>query len=155
MVSGPREPVPASGVYALVLRLRRGRRIEIGSLGSVWFPAGDYLYAGSGRRVLASRLERHTRRVKALRWHIDHFRLHARLIGIAVVPWARGREFAVARALREHSACPWIVRGFGSSDCRCPTHLVYLGTEAMPMKSGKRSPGSRWIMRSPGRPAAR
>lgn len=116
-----------SGVYLLILWLGRRRRIRVGSLGPVSFPAGLYLYSGSGRRCLAARIGRHRRRIKPARWHIDYLRRHAQLIGAAVAPWAPGRECAVARAALGAPGAREVAHGFGSSGCGCPAHLAHLG----------------------------
>ena len=118
---------PRSGVYLLILRLARGRRIRVGRLGRIPFPAGLYLYAGSARGCLGPRLARHRRREKPARWHIDYLRRHARLVGAAVAPWGPGRECALARAALGARGVREVARGFGSSDCGCPAHLAHLG----------------------------
>lgn len=117
----------SSGVYLLALWLSRPARLRVGRLGCLRFPAGLYLYAGSARRALAGRLARHRRRAKRARWHVDCLRRRARFLGAAVVPWAPGRECALARAALAAGGARMGPRGFGSSDCDCPTHLAYLG----------------------------
>jgi len=54
------------GTYLLLLRLEEDREIEIGRLGSLFFPRGYYLYVGSamGPGGLVARLARHSQRGK-------------------------------------------------------------------------------------------
>ena len=41
-----------SGSYFLVIKLRRGQEVKIGSLGVFHFPAGYYVYTGSAMKKL-------------------------------------------------------------------------------------------------------
>jgi len=61
----------ATGLYHLILHLKRPERLRVGRLGLQEFPAGYYLYTGSARRGLASRLQRHLCKEKTSHWHID------------------------------------------------------------------------------------
>jgi Uri superfamily endonuclease len=114
------------GSYVLVLHLAQDRTIAIGRLGPVHFCSGYYLYVGSARGPggLRARLERHLRREKAEHWHVDHLRRWAE----PVEAWfALSRESLECRwrvALQE-AGLSLAVSGFGSSDCRCPAHLLY------------------------------
>ena len=66
-----------SGFYQLVVRLGRRRTIVVGRLGRFEFPAGYYVYTGSAKRGLESRIARHLRRRKRMRWHIDYLLQYA------------------------------------------------------------------------------
>ncbi|MCX7825934.1 MAG: GIY-YIG nuclease family protein [Verrucomicrobiae bacterium] len=117
------------GVYQLCLRLPRPARIRIGRLGAFTFPAGVYVYTGSALGGLEQRLARHQRRRKKLHWHIDYLLRHARIIAIADRPTRRRLECAWnAQTLRLPGARV-VAAGFGSSDCDCAAHLVYLPSE--------------------------
>lgn len=114
------------GTYLLLLWLEDDSEIEIGRLGSLFFPRGYYLYVGSARGPggLQARLARHCRRGKHRRWHIDHLRCHADLIEIWAVEYEERLECLWAQQLAHLSpACP--IPHFGSSDCRCPSHLFH------------------------------
>ena len=116
------------GTYALVLQLERQEEIAIGKLGAFTFPAGYYLYVGSalGPGGLEARLARHRRRDKKLRWHIDYLLEHAQLVEVwSAVSTAR-LECLWAQAARQLPGSETPVPGFGSSDCRCPSHLIRL-----------------------------
>jgi len=112
-----------SGVYIAVFWLAQRRHIRVGRLGRFLFEPGFYLYVGSAQRNLLARLDRHGRRRKPLRWHIDYLSCHATMIGAMTVPGPRTRECELARELsgRFDLAVP----RFGASDCGCPGHLFY------------------------------
>jgi Uri superfamily endonuclease len=118
-------PGPAAkGTYALLLHLAREAQLDVGRLGRISFPAGYYLYLGSALGGLTGRLARHCRSEKRLRWHIDYLLPHVRLEEI----WWEGSEERLeccwaAVAARAQGAVG-MTPGFGSSDCRCPSHLV-------------------------------
>ena len=122
--------IPAGGgVYVLVLRRRPPAvRATVGALGAVLFEPGYYCYVGSARAGLRARLERHLRREgKRRRWHIDYLRELAE--PVAALCWT-GRgvgECELSRRVR--ALADEAVAGFGSSDCRCASHLYWFGRD--------------------------
>ena len=112
-----------AGGYVLLLRLERHERIQVGKLGAFDFPAAHYLYFGSALGGIASRIQRHQSPQKKLHWHIDYLTGAAR---VEQAWWVAGRErweclWAQTALVIPEMAVP--AAGFGSSDCRCPTHL--------------------------------
>ena len=109
------------GLYQLRIRLERAVTIRVSALGNCRFPAGWYVYTGSALNGLHQRVARHLRRKKRKHWHIDHL--------VAVVDGVEAFVLA-SNALTEcelHTRLPRgkvVVPGFGSSDCRCPSHLA-------------------------------
>jgi len=109
------------GCYLLLLDLPRDRRIQIGRLGRIAFKKGTYVYVGSAQRGLSARVARHVRRRKRFHWHIDYLRAACgQVVGLPIRS-SRCQECEVARAMA--ALLEPGPRGFGSSDCRCPTHL--------------------------------
>ena len=115
------------GVYQLYLCLPRAARLKIGKLGVFLFPAGRYVYTGSALNGLGRRLARHRRREKALHWHIDYLLRCARIERITAILTKERLECRLNRELLGQPGTQVIVNGFGSSDCRCPAHLLHLG----------------------------
>jgi len=111
------------GTYVLLIVLEREANVAVGRLGFFVFPAGYYLYVGSARSGIQPRVRRHLRDEKRLRWHIDYLLEHARVVEV----WYAEdlQECLWAKAAREMPEAKVLVPGFGSSDCRCPSHLVY------------------------------
>lgn len=103
--------------------------LEIGSLGRISFKAGEYCYAGSAMNGIENRISRHMRRNKTIRWHIDRLTVVAEKMeahvsdGEEPVP-----ECIIAETASDLGAIR-CVKGFGSSDCRCPTHLFRIDPE--------------------------
>ena len=112
-----------SGTYALVLHLPEAKAISVGRLGTIHFPAGYYVYVGSALRNLSSRIQRHLSLTKKLHWHIDYFREAAEVVGVFMICQPIRYECALAGEIARiaDDAIP----RFGSSDCRCQTHLHY------------------------------
>ncbi|MDP7081322.1 MAG: GIY-YIG nuclease family protein [Candidatus Undinarchaeales archaeon] len=81
---------------------------------------GTYLYVGSayGPGGLAARLSRHARKHKRRHWHIDALTEGRGVNAIRIYPGSD--ECVLARELAERCRA---VKGFGSSDCDCPSHL--------------------------------
>jgi Uri superfamily endonuclease len=95
----------------------------IGRLGSRDFAPGWHVYAGSARRGLRARLRHHLEPARPAHWHVDALRRQGRLAELWIALGSERIECALAAAL---AALPDArrCRGFGSSDCRCPGHLV-------------------------------
>ena len=110
--------------YQLHIVLTNNARIQIGALGAFEFPAGKYVYTGSAKKNLPARIQRHLRRDKRLRWHIDYLLAHP-AVSITTVVTSDKAECAWNQELRGQFPAP----GFGASDCRagCGSHLHYLG----------------------------
>lgn len=121
------------GVYQLHLLLPKPARVKVGKLGVFLFPAGRYVYTGSAMSGLARRINRHRRQEKRLHWHIDYLLRHARIERIETYQTAQRLECALNAQAMDRPGARAIVKGFGSSDCRCLAHLIYfeLGTEGL------------------------
>jgi len=112
-----------SGVYIAIFKLAEARDISVGRFGRFRFRQGFYFYAGSAQRNLDARLERHGRKYKPKRWHIDYLSIHADMLGAIIIAGPREAECKIAAELAAmfELAAP----GFGASDCRCGGHLFY------------------------------
>ncbi len=121
------------GVYLLVVERREGSDREIGAIGRIHFPAGYYVYIGSARRGLKARVERHKRRRKKVHWHIDYLTVDADRVG--AFPIYTGNDLECSLAERLHAVAVEsggkAILGFGSSDCRCESHLMHLPSNPM------------------------
>jgi Uri superfamily endonuclease len=114
------------GIYCLIFE-NPAAVLEVGRLGAVGFRSGYHVYVGSalGPGGLA-RVARHLRlgrnRDRRSHWHVDRLLLDSRFRLAAVVTGETGRrlECALARAIGGD-----IVAGFGATDCRCGSHLVF------------------------------
>ena len=115
------------GSYILFLHMQNVARIRIGKLGVFEFNPGFYVYVGSafGPCGLGIRVERHRKVNKTCHWHIDYLRRKCRLTAIWYMVSSIRREHDWARVLAEKKGASIAVPGFGSSDCRCPSHLVF------------------------------
>jgi Uri superfamily endonuclease len=118
-----------AGTYILVIFLKERSSQKIGKLGTFDFSQGYYIYAGSALRNLNGRLKRHLRPEKRLHWHIDYLLMPST---VTQIWYSLGRDRlecawnAIVASLP--GAVPFIP-GFGSSDCRCRTHLTYFKTK--------------------------
>jgi Uri superfamily endonuclease len=115
------------GVYQLHLRLDKPKRIRVGKLGVFTFPAGRYIYTGSAMNGLIGRLRRHLKKRKKLHWHIDYLLRHAKIETIFVLETGERVECQLNSLTLSLPNAKVVVKGFGCSDCRCSSHLVYFG----------------------------
>ncbi|MEJ2739373.1 MAG: GIY-YIG nuclease family protein [Dehalococcoidia bacterium] len=116
------------GTYALLVFLKDGLRLRIGRLGVHDFPQGYYVYAGSALGGLSGRLKRHLKPEKRLRWHIDYLLQHAVISQIWYVQSGERLECTWNSLVFALPGAKPSLKGFGSSDCRCTTHLTYFST---------------------------
>ena len=124
----PRSELPRKpSSYALVLRVRNPCRIRVGRLGILDFPVGLYIYVGSafGPGGLRARIKHHMRQSSHPHWHIDFLRRGAQVERVWYLTGKR-MECVWAARLRDAAGMATGVTGFGSSDCRCPTHLFHV-----------------------------
>ncbi|WP_050615320.1 GIY-YIG nuclease family protein [Bacillus testis] len=115
---------PDHSLYSIHYALAEERILKIGALGTFTFPAGNYVYIGSAKKHIEKRIERHMSTDKKLRWHIDYFRPACTVTYVKTYPENKG-ECALAAEFARHGSC--YPKQFGSSDCRCGGHLIYLG----------------------------
>ncbi|OYT50609.1 hypothetical protein B6U66_05285 [Candidatus Bathyarchaeota archaeon ex4484_135] len=127
--------LPDRGVYTLVIYIENPLEVKVGSLDTLDFRAGFYLYTGSGMGSsgLKGRIKRHLGGRKHVFWHIDYL-LEKPGVSIKSVVASGSRvrmECEVNKALMASLRAYAPFRGFGSSDCRsgCPAHLLFAGEE--------------------------
>jgi Uri superfamily endonuclease len=112
--------------YILVLRFDHDISIPVGALGEIALKNGYFAYCGSAKSGLRGRAGRHLSNPVKKRWHIDHITGASSQRMVFWRAHEKGGECRAAGSLRRGFE---EVNGFGSSDCRCPSHLFYLGPE--------------------------
>jgi sugar fermentation stimulation protein A len=118
------------GNYLIILHLPKPEKIAVGALGPLDFEEGWYVYAGSAQKALSSRVNRHLRRFrKQLHWHLDYLTPFAQTLKALPIMSYQNLECSLARALADLGGRP--VPRFGSSDCRCPSHLYHFNSPPM------------------------
>ena len=115
------------GSYILLIFVKKNFEEKIGKLGKVKFKKGFYAYVGSafGRTVnLENRIARHLRKNKKKFWHIDYLlsSQNVKIKKVYVFP-SRKIECYLAKNLLKFSE--GFIKNFGSSDCKCISHLLY------------------------------
>jgi Uri superfamily endonuclease len=120
----------SGGTYILLIESSHPATIGIGTIGNVSFKQGTYAYVGSahGPGGLAARLGRYEVGPRSLHWHIDYLLQQADVVGALYRADDTRRECSWARRVAKMTqGC---VPGFGSSDCRCQSHLFFVGGAA-------------------------
>ena len=115
------------GTYALVLSSTIDRPVVIGKLGTLKVKSGFYVYVGSafGPGGLLARIRHHRNNTGCPHWHMDYLGKYLRLDEIVFTCDAAHREHQWARILSKARGSMVPLAGFGSSDCRCKSHLYY------------------------------
>ncbi len=109
------------GTYVLILRLLKNKTIHVGALGEINFRRGYYAYVGSAMGGIEARIERHLRKEKKMRWHIDYLRKEADIVEIWYMEGMK-EECRIAGIFNKRFPS---IPNFGSTDCRCKSHLFY------------------------------
>lgn len=128
------------GTYVLIVLVEKSREIRIGKLGEFLFEKGYYAYVGSAFGK-ATNIENRIKRYKKLaeekkgnlKWHIDYLLASDGVKIVDVIKFNDKIECIIVQEMRPKSKIP--IKKFGSSDCKCPTHLFYLGEEWKWLKS--------------------
>ncbi len=111
-----------TGIYVLFIRLKQNHKVSIGALGEIEFRSGFYLYIGSAQNGLEHRINRHFRDDKKKHWHIDHLLEFGDIIDVKVKDGDSDEECILAEKIGRFTE---EIQDFGSSDCRCDSHLFY------------------------------
>ncbi|MGB9740419.1 MAG: DUF123 domain-containing protein [Candidatus Bathyarchaeia archaeon] len=111
------------GIYLLLISISKNIHVEIGGLGTRYFRKGLYVYVGSAQRNLESRINRHMKDDKRKFWHIDYL-LDNEDVKVLNAFYKENaeRSFECDFAKKLNGIGSPISR-FGSSDCRCQSHL--------------------------------
>jgi len=110
------------GTYILIIKFEEEKTIEIGKLGKINFKDGFYVYVGSALNGLEQRIDRHLRKTKKKHWHIDYFLDFSCITDIFFLEDDDKKECKIVKKLEKHL---FSINGFGSSDCRCKSHLFF------------------------------
>jgi Uri superfamily endonuclease len=110
------------GIYILIIEINKTVTIKVGALGKFTFSKGLYAYVGSAQNNLELRVKRHRSKEKRLFWHIDYLLNNpaARIVNVLYKESSKAEECKIANLL-QLKAEP--IPGFGSSDCKCKSHL--------------------------------
>ena len=121
-----KENISVHGTYILLLECNNKLELPIGKLGKIVTEPGYYLYVGSafGPGGIQARVRHHQRIASRPHWHIDYLRTIAGLVDAWCVYGCRC-EHEWAHSLMQSDAAAVPLKGFGSSDCDCTTHLFY------------------------------
>jgi Uri superfamily endonuclease len=119
------------GTYALILHCQHQRIIDIGKLGKMNVCKGCYIYVGSafGSGGVLARIKHHCRIAKSSHWHIDYLRPAVEITEIWYSHDPIQREHQWASIFMGVDGVKLPLRGFGSSDCKCDSHLFFSTTQ--------------------------
>ena len=109
--------------YLLRVKLDKDLNISIGKLGEIEFGKGIYLYVGSAKKGFQDRVRRHLSGSKKIFWHIDYL-LSSRFTKIEGVWVSKKNQECQTAGYFLKKGCSFVER-FGSSDCRCRSHLFF------------------------------
>lgn len=111
------------GSYLLLIKLNEDRNIKYGIRKNNLFKKGYYVYVGSALNNLEKRIQRHLRSNKKKHWNIDFFLEYGIIINVYYKENVYREECYIAGLLKD-IFLP--ILNFGSSDCKCKTHLFYI-----------------------------
>ncbi len=121
------------GCYLIGLYISRELVLKVGKKGMFRIAGGHAYYAGSARRALKARVERHRKKRKPRHWHIDYLtaRKEVKIEDVWILPGTKTRECELAKRLLALPGAEVPVPGFGASDCKtgCAAHLVWFARQ--------------------------
>ncbi|MBM4065776.1 MAG: GIY-YIG nuclease family protein [Planctomycetes bacterium] len=113
------------GIYCLTIKLVKKHTIRVGCLGTFGFPGGFYVYAGSAQNNLKGRIERHLTKNKKMHWHVDYLLHYGQVSCVHTYAAEKNAECVLSQKIGNIKDAVMPVRGFGSSDCACASHLYF------------------------------
>jgi Uri superfamily endonuclease len=120
------------GSYFLVIFVEKDIQIIVGALGKINFNKGFYFYVGSamgeyGSSTLLNRVKRHflSKNEKKIHWHIDYLLtdVRSKITKAYLIPSKYPLECTISKEFSD--LCDKSIKNFGSSDCKCRSHLFY------------------------------
>lgn len=124
--------VALKGTYTLIMECKKPFRVEIGSIGRVQIDEGFLVYTGSalgrGGASLERRIERHCRRRKRVRWHVDFLTIRQQIIirKVICIDSPERLECRINRRIISELAGTPVTLRAGATDCKCDGHLLSL-----------------------------
>lgn len=115
-------------LYAIYLVIEKNIKVEVGKLGMFSFPPGTYIYIGSAKRNLEARIKRHVKKEKKQRWHFDYLRPFGEVVQVETFDDTNSECKLFEKKLKELDG-KVIAKKFGSSDCKCISHLIYVANQ--------------------------
>jgi len=116
----------SEATYILVIYVSEDLKIRVGRLGEAFFKEGDYIYIGSAKTCLEARLQRYLRKEKRIFWHIDYLLENQKVKILQIWTIDKKVECQTAEVFYQEPTTKIIKKGFGSSDCKCLTHLFFI-----------------------------
>jgi Uri superfamily endonuclease len=118
---------PLPGTYGLVFKAQQNKRLVIGKLGTLNLQSGYYIYVGSafGPGGLKARIGHHRKTFSRPHWHIDYLSQYLSPAEVWYTYDATHREDHWSQVLAGIRGVSIPLTGFGSSDCRCFSHLYF------------------------------
>lgn len=114
-----------NSVYVLIIQIGKNINVNVGALGNVNFEKGIYAYVGSAKKGLNKRIQRHLRKDKQKFWHIDYL-LNDNSVKVLKV-FTVQESFSECEVAKIIDEVGFPIQGFGSSDCKCRSHLFRIG----------------------------
>ena len=105
-----------------MIKLSNSCEALVGSLGRLNLEKGYYAYVGSALNNLDGRIGHHLKIKKKLHWHIDYLLNKANVENVFFKEGEKREECEFANELSKHFQS---MNKFGSSDCKCKSHLFY------------------------------
>lgn len=121
---------PGHTRYAVFFFMEEDRTLAIGKLGTYHFLKGRYIYIGSAKKNILARVNRHLKVDKVFRWHFDYLRPYGTITEVKSFDDKVG-ECELAECLKSRYLATYPMKKFGSSDCSCYSHLLFLGEDVL------------------------
>lgn len=122
--------MPKVGTYIVVLKSEQAKTIQIGKLAQLNIQKGYYVYIGSamGPGGVTARLKHHRKVSTRPHWHLDYLRAETAFYNAYALHSPERKECGWAAVMAKTEAVSEPMKGFGSSDCKCNTHLFYFSS---------------------------
>lgn len=121
--------IDKGGIYILEIVPKKSFVFTHKNLGEHNLLSGYYYYVGSAQLNLSKRINRHSKKIKKLHWHIDYITTnkYASISNVYIFKnFTKEFECRIVEDLLNHFNMQSPIKSFGSSDCKiCQSHLLY------------------------------
>jgi Uri superfamily endonuclease len=112
-------------IYILIITIQKNIAIKVSALGKIDFKKGRYAYVGSAQNNLKKRIQKLLSKNRKKKQHIDYLLMNP-YVKVENIHYKKAKKDEECKIAQVFSSVEEPINGFGSSDCKCYSHLFRL-----------------------------
>ncbi|MGM0608657.1 MAG: GIY-YIG nuclease family protein [Candidatus Muiribacteriota bacterium] len=115
-----------TNLYIIILHNKKKVSIPVAKFGLLNFEPGFYFYIGTSYRSPEKRIKRHLSQHKKKHWHLDYITEKIKPVKACLFKNVEFSECELNSHIHNEFCTTFPFKKFGSSDCRCYSHLHFI-----------------------------